>query len=484
MKVLFLNPPFLPGFSRSQRSPAVTKSGTLYYPFWLAYAAGLLEENGFEVKLLDSPARRLNHEQTLRIVKDYSPRLLVIDTSTPSIYNDVEIADKLKSLMPDCFCLLVGTHVTVLAQESLELSKKIDAIARGEYDLTILDLARNLRENVSNCEGISGLTFRKSGTIIHNPGRPLITDLDRLPFVSKVYKKHLSIKDYFFAASLYPEVQIFTARGCPFRCFFCLWPQTFSGRAYRARSPKNVVDEFIYIKNELPEAKGVVIEDDTFTVDNRRAVEICELLIEKKVNLKWNANVRTDLDIQTMRLMKRAGCYLIITGFESVNQEILNNINKGLNSSNIVKFFDNAKKCGLLMHAAFMAGNPGETESTLRDNLILAKKYLPDTAQFFPLMPYPGTKAYAWAKEKGYLKINSYRDYLTKEGYHNCVIDLPGLSSGKLLDWCDKSRRSFYLNPKYVFYKLMQLLFRPQEAIRTLKALARFRKHILKNPKI
>jgi radical SAM superfamily enzyme YgiQ (UPF0313 family) len=304
--------------------------------------------------------------------------------------------------------------------------------------------------------------------------------MDAIPFVSKVYKKHLNMRNYFFAASLYPEVQILTARGCPFRCFFCLWPQVFQGRAWRARSPQNVVEEMRYIQNELPQVKGVVIEDDTFTVDLKRTAHLCTLLTDNKITVPWNANVRTDLDLETMRLMKRSGCYLLIVGIESGSQAILDTIDKGLRTEHIQRFFDNAKAARLLVHAAFMAGNPGETKDTLKENLRLAKQYLPDTVQFFPLMPYPGTSAYAWAKEKGYLKIKSYRDYLTPQGLHNCVIDLPGLTAQELVAWCNAARSAFYLSPRYLWYKTSRIVRRPTEAIRTYKALRTFRKYILK----
>lgn len=480
MRVLFLNPPFLPRFSRPQRSPAVTKSGTLYYPLWLAYAAGLLEKNGFEIKLVDAPAEGLAHSRVSQIAKDYSPNFIIIDTSTPSIYNDIETADNLKTLLPHSFVLLVGTHVSALPGETLALSRKVDAIARGEYDFTALEIARSLKEVSLDITRIQGLSYRtQDNGISHNPPRPPLRNLDQLPMVSEVYKKHLKIKNYFFAASVYPEVQILTARGCPFKCFFCLWPQTFNQNNYRLRSPRNVLDEFLYIKENLPEVKGVVIEDDTFTVDNKRVREICELFIANKMRLKWNANVRLDLDIETMKLMKKAGCYLIITGIESASQLILENINKGLSENDIQKFFDNARRAGLLVHAAFMAGNPGETKDTLKKSFSLAKKVMPDTVQFFPLMPYPGTQAYYWAKEKGYLKINDFRDYLTPEGLHNCVIDMPHLSRAEILDWCDKSRRHFYGSLRYLFYKLRRVISHPGEIIRTFKAFMRFKKFIL-----
>ena len=482
MKIVFLNPSFLPRYSRSQRSPAVTKSGTLYYPLWLSYAAGLMEQAGFEVKLIDAPADGHSHQQTLKIVKEFSPELLVMDTSTPSIYNDTGLAEKIKESLPECFIVLVGPHVSVLPGESLKLAPRVDAVARGEYDLTVLELAQAIKKNNFACEKILGLSYKKSGQIIHNPDRALITDLDQLPLVSEVYKKHLNIKNYFFAASLYPEVQILTARGCPFRCFFCLWPQTFQGPIYRRRSPQNVLAEFIYIKNNLPEVKGIVIEDDTFTVDKKRTLEICDLLIKNKLKLEWNANVRTDLDLETMQKMKEAGCYLIIAGIESTSQDILDNINKGLKTSDMYNFFANAKRAKLLVHAAFMAGNPGETRESLARNLTLAKKFLPDTLQFFPITPYPGTQAYLWAKENNYLKIDSFRDYLTEEGLHNCVIDLPGLSRQELVKWCDLSRKLFYLSPEYLLYKSKQLLHRPQDIARTLKTLCTFIKYLLRKP--
>src|SRR3990167_8180363 len=145
MKILMLNPPFLPKFSRFSRSPAVTKSGTLYYPIWLAYATGVLEKENFETRLIDGPGQGLSDEDILNIVKDYQPDLVVIDTSTPSIYNDVKIAESVKRNLRDSFVILVGTHPSSLPEETLRLSESIDAVARGEYDYTIRDIAETLR---------------------------------------------------------------------------------------------------------------------------------------------------------------------------------------------------------------------------------------------------------------------------------------------------------------------------------------------------
>ena len=143
MRVLFLNPPFMSEqgkFSREQRSPAVTRSGTFYYPMWLCYAAGLLEERGFEVNILDAPAKRMDDQRVLSIAKEFSPSLTVVDTSTPSIYNDVNIAARIKELT-GCYIILVGTHPSALPEDTLNIDTSVDAVARREYEYTILGLA-------------------------------------------------------------------------------------------------------------------------------------------------------------------------------------------------------------------------------------------------------------------------------------------------------------------------------------------------------
>ena len=307
MKVLLKNPPFLPKFSRNSRSPAVTKGGTIYYPIWLSYATGVLEKEGFEVKLIDAPAQKLSPEEVIDEVKKFEPKLVVIDTSTPSINNDIKVAESVKDAT-NSFVTLVGTHVSALPEETLKLSKKIDAVARKEYDYTIRDLAFVLKEG-KPLQSILGLSFRKNEKIIHNPDRSMIENLDELPFVTSVYNKYLNIKNYFYSSAEYPMVMIMTGRGCPFRCFFCNWPQVFFERKYRLRSPGNVVAEFEYIVKNLPEVKEVGVEDDTLTADIPRVQKICKLLIEKGINkkLKWYANVRVALDLETMKLMKKAG---------------------------------------------------------------------------------------------------------------------------------------------------------------------------------
>jgi len=374
MKILMLNPPFTPRYSRNSRSPATTRAGTIYYPIWLAYATGILDKEGFDVKLIDAPASGLNLKEVLKITKKFNPDLTVIDTSTPSIFNDVKVAEAIKDVTKK-FIILVGTHPSALPEQTLRMSKKIDAVGRREYDYTIRELVHAL-EKRKDLKSVSGVSYRKGSKIIHNPDRPPIEDLNKIPFVTSVYRKHLNIKEYFFSSAKYPMVMIMTGRGCPFRCFFCNWPQIFLGRKYRLRSLENVVKEFEYVIKNLPEVKEIGIEDDTFSADLKRAREICKLLINKGINKKiqWWVNTRVNLDFKTMKLMKEAGCRLIIPGYESGVQEILNNANKGITIGQSIKFTKDANRAGLLIHGCFIFGLPGETKETIRKTLEFAKK--------------------------------------------------------------------------------------------------------------
>jgi len=494
MKVLCLNPPFKTEhgrFSRSSRSPAITKSGTLYYPIWLCYVAGVLEQAGHRVKIVDSCAYELDTELTLDAVRGFTPELVVVDTSTPSIYEDVNTAGRIKRLIPESFVVLMGTHPTALPEETLGLNDKVDAVVVGEADYTVRELAerlstaepRKLQTDVAYrhkaLKPIAGLAYRAGAGVHVNPRRALIDDLDELPFVSRVYARHLDVRKYFFAASDYPEVQIMTARGCVGRCTFCVYPQTIHGRRYRTRSAGNVADEFDWIAANLPQVREVGIEDDTFTGSQRRVVEFCKEKIARANKLKWYCNVRVDLSYETMEWMKRAGCALVIVGYESANPKVLQAISKRTTPGQILEFSRNARRAGLLVHGCFMAGNRNETRQTLEENLRLALRLNNDTMQFFPLIVYPGTLDYEWAKSQGLMTAERYSDYVTENGNHNSVLKMPDMSSEEIRQWCDRARRKYYLRPRYIAYKLMQQVRHPSQIRRTFKAATRFVRYLV-----
>jgi len=471
MRVLAVNPPFLPRFSREQRSPAVTKSGTLYYPMWLAYAVGVLEEAGCECKLLDCPARLIDMERLLQIAREFRPELVIIDTSTPSIYDDVKCGELIKEALPDSYILLVGTHPSALPEETLKLSDKIDGVCVGEYEETVRELVDALQRGE---RGVRGMVARVDGEILDFGRRELLEDLDKLPFVSMVYKRHLNYKDYFYSHSRYPIVTIVTGRGCPYRCVYCVYPQVFSGHRLRFRSIDSVLDEIEFILENFPDVKEIMFEDDTLTVKRDRCREFCEAILARGLRFRWSANSRADVDYQTLRLMRQAGCRLLCVGVESGVQDVLDAMRKNLTVEKIRRFFADARRAGVRVHGCFLLGTPGETKETLEATLQFAKELNPDTAQFFPIMVYPGTEAYRWAEENGYLTTKNFRQWLTEDGMHNCVVSRPGLSAEELVAFCDRARYEYYMRPAYIVRKLGDILFNPYEARRVLKAAVRF----------
>ncbi len=488
VRVLFLNPPFKGEhgrFSREQRSPAITKGGTLYYPMWLCYAAGVLEQEGFDVRIIDAPAAGKTFEDVRVEARAYKPRMLVVDTSTPSIVSDVNVAEQLRE-MTGAYTVLVGTHTSALPEETLGLSGRVDAVARREYEYTILDLARKLREVKgrlprSALEGIEGLSFRDGDRVVHNRDRPFIRNLDELPFASKVYHDHLDVRDYFYTICQYPQVAIFSGRGCPYQCSYCVYPQVMHGRGYRKRSVGNLVEEFKYVERELPQVREVFIEDDTFTVDRKRVKAFSEAYREADLRIFWIANSRADVDLVTLKALKACNCRLLCVGFESGDQRVLDAMHKNLKVQRAKQFVKDAKRAGVLVHGCFMAGNPGETRETLEATLNYAKELSPDTAQFFPIMVYPGTEAYEWARSNDYLMTEDYTKWNTEEGLHNCVVSLPELSSSELVDFCDRARREFYLRAGYVLYRLGRLLSHPvEDGPRMWKSMKVFWKHLLR----
>jgi anaerobic magnesium-protoporphyrin IX monomethyl ester cyclase len=480
MKVLLINPPFLPEYgrySRTSRSPAITKSGTLYYPFWLLYGAAALERAGYEIDVVDAPAARLGAEEVAARAQRFGPDLVVVNTSTPSVEDDKAFAAYLKNAAGGPFTVLVGTHVTARPEDGL--AEPIDAVCVGEYDRTLVELASALSAE-GDWRSMRGLAYRSNGKVVENERQPLLEELDGRPYLAEITKKYLRVEDYFFAAARYPMVMMITGRGCPHRCVFCLYPQVFHGNKYRLRSPADVVDEFEYIANELPHVREVVIEDDTFSANKKRVKEICGLLVERRVKIRWSANVRANLDYETMVAMRRAGCRLIIVGYESGDQRVLDMMNKDTTLEQQLEFARAARRAGLLVHGCFMAGTPGETLESLERTLDFAIKLAPDTAQFFPLMVYPGTRAYQWAEENGYLTTSDFREWVTAEGLHNCVVSTEALTAEELVEFCDYARRRFYLRPGYIIRKAFQSVLHPSEGLRTFLSFRVFAKHLFR----
>ena len=456
MKIYLLNPPYFPHFGRGMRWQDTGRGGTLYYPIWLSYAAAVVEQE-HEIRLVDAPAWEWGRDDVTQDAVRFDPDLIVLDSSFPSLNNDISVAESLKKHL-DCKIVLVGPPASQFPDEILKSG--VDIVARWEYDFTISEIADTISEGGS-MGGVEGISYREDGIVKHNPDRPFTSseDLDNIPFVSKAYKKHLNIKDYFLGSSLYPEVQIFTGRGCPFRCTFCSWPQTLMGRKYRVRSTSNLLDELEWIQDNL-DVKEVFFEDDTFTISEKRVLEFCRGYKDRGLDVTWACNARVSLDYETMREMKNAHCRLMIAGYESGSDEILANVKKGSTVDEAREFARNARKSGLLVHGDFIIGLPGETKETMEMTRKLIKEVRADILQVSVASPFPGTEFYDWCKENRYLLTDDPNEYLDSEGHQKAIISYPWLTAEEITSMVDRILKGYYLSLNYVPLAARQVMRR------------------------
>jgi len=456
MKIYLLNPPYIPHFGRGMRWQDTGRGGTLYYPIWLSYAAALLDKY-HQIKLVDAPAWNWDKKDVLKDVEKFQPELIIVDTSFPSLNNDIKIAEYIKRNY-NSKIVLVGPPGSQFPDKMLQ-SPGVDIVTRYEYDFTLKELAERLDAS-QDLSPVKGISYKENGKIIHNPDRKFSTseDLDNIPFVSKIYKKYLNIEDYFLGSSLYPEVQIFTGRGCPFQCTFCSWPQTLMGRKYRVRSIENVLDELEWIEKNLPQVKEVFFEDDTFTINKKRVIEFCQGYKERDLNIVWACNARVGLDYETMKKMKEANCRLLIVGFESGNNNILENVRKGITVDQIRKFSKDAKRAGLLVHGDFIIGLPGETRETIKNTKKIISEIKPDILQVSVASPFPGTEFYEWCFKNNYLVTSDPNEYLDENGHQKSIIRYPELTEDEITEEVNKILKDYYLSFSYVKIALRQVL--------------------------
>lgn len=478
MKTSAVNPPFLRRFSRGQRSPAVTRSGTLYYPIWLSYAVGALESAGHEVDLVDAPASDLDEDSVLRRVSGHGSRLVILESSTPSIESDTAFADRLAE--DGRTVILVGTHPSALPRETLASGRSFQAVAVGEYDLTVRLAADALAGGeATGLRSVPGLLLRTGGEPFDTGPCRRLEDLDSLPFVSSVYARHLDTRRYSNPNALHPMVMVMGGRGCPNSCSFCLFPQTLTGRSMRTRSVSNIVDEVLWVRDNMPGIRAVFFEDDTISADRTRLRSLADALVDAGSPLRWTANMRADVDYETLCACRRAGLRTVCTGFESGDPGMLAAMRKGLDVATMNRFAHDAERAGVLVHGCFLFGAPGETRESMQRTLDFALSLPLYTAQFYPLMVYPGTEAYEEASAEGRIVPSCFRDWLSPEGLHTAVVRTGELSASDISAFCDHARRRFYLRPGYVAGTIARTIADPAERSRTLKAFSTFWRFLL-----
>ncbi len=462
LKTLFLNPPSFENFDggAGSRWPATREIESYWYPVWLAYPTGMIEG----AKLLDAPPHYVSAEQTIETAKEYD--FLVLYTSTPGFPGDIRLAQRIKDVNPKIKIAFVGPHVTVLPEQSLRDCSAIDFVVRKEFDYATKEFAEG-----KPLDQILGVSYRKNGSVAHNADRPQLQDLDALPHVTDIYQRDLDVRRYNVPFLLHPYVSLYTTRGCPAQCTFCLWPQTTSGHAWRKRSTDDVAREMAKAKEYWPYVKEFFFDDDTFNIQKARTIELCEKL--KPLKLTWSCTSRVTTDYDTLKAMKEAGCRLMIVGYESGDQQILKNIKKGATLERARQFTKDAHKLGLVIHGDFILGLPGETRETIKNTIAFAKELDVETIQVSVAHAYPGTELYDYAIKNNFLAKGSMVD----EGGHQLAhIEYPGLPADEVLESVHRFYDEYYFRPKAIFRIVRKAVFDSDERKRLYKEAKTFLK--------
>jgi len=445
MKILLLNPPSQDRFERSGRWPGKSSGGGLQPPLFLAYTASVLRQSNLNVDLIDAIALGLTRKNVFEEIGE-DKTIVVIQTSTLSIDEDLDFIKELKKHFANITIILVGSHTSVYDQEILKENPEVDIIVRGEYDYTIRDIAlsKDLKE-------IKGITYRQDSAVLKNPDREMINDLDELPFPARDLLPTEKYSSPIFSKS--PSSYLISSRGCPFRCIFCSWPQTMYGRKLRLRNPQKVVDEIEEMKKQG--IKELYFDDDTFGVNKEHIIEICDEMIRRKINLPFICMMRVDcVDKERLVKLKEAGCHIIKYGVESFNQDILKRCKKGITSEQIREAFNLTKKVGIKSYATVMFGLPGETSETIDYSIKEIIKLNPDYVQFSIAMAYPGTEFFEQAKQEKWLNTTDWKDF---DPVKNSVVSYPDCSKKEIEQAIHKAYRKFYFRPNYILRKFIKI---------------------------
>jgi hopanoid biosynthesis associated radical SAM protein HpnJ len=455
LRTLFLNPPSFENFDggAGSRWPATREIESYWYPVWLAYPAGMLEG----ARLLDAPPHKVSAEETIRITRDYD--FVVLFTSTPGFPGDIRLAEAMKDANPRLKIAFVGPHVSVLPERSLRDCAAIDFVVRREFEFATVEFAQG-----KPLSEILGVSYRRGGEIVHNPDRPLLDNLDQLPDVTDVYKRDMDVRRYNVPFLLHPFVSLYTTRGCPAQCTFCLWPQTLIGHAWRKRSTDAVVRELAKAKEYWPFVKEFFFDDDTFNIQKARTIELCEKM--KPLKLTWSCTSRVTTDYDTLKAMREAGCRLLIVGYESGDPQILKNIKKGATVERARQFTKDAHSLGLKIHGDFILGLPGETRETIRRTIDFAKELDVETIQVSVAHAYPGTELYDFAVKNGFYVPNQMVD----EGGHQLAhIQYPDLPAEEVMGAVHHFYDEYYFRPKAIFRVVKKAFFNNAERKRLYK---------------
>lgn len=372
--------------------------------------AGILEKEGFKVKIIDAAALRLTLDEIRQQVIKDKPSVVGVTAVTAEFPQALQITRIVKGIDKRIITIMGGPHVSVMPESVRQ--ETIDYGVIGEAEVTIVELINFLLSGKGLKESILGLVFKLDSTILHFTGeRPLIDNLDILPMPAY----HLLPMDRYRNYAMFDDGRKFctviTSRGCPFACTFCTSSRIF-GRRWRGMTPPRMLKEieFLYLKYGI---RHLYFQDDEFTLNYKRTEEFCNLLREKRMDLHWGCLARADnLDEHLVEIMANSGCKEVALGLEFGYQEGLERINKRITLAQSRKSVALLNKYKIFIGASFLMGFPWENKEQICKTVAFARSIKADMYYFQVLVPYPGTAIYEQMKEEGLIISNDWSRYV------------------------------------------------------------------------
>ena len=456
MKVTIINPP-APNHEKYIREGRCEQRASsfqyLMVPISLPSIAGLLRSKGFEVKVIDCMAEEYDFKKAIKEIVKFKPRLVILNFSTATYEGDKEFSQKLKRDVPKAHLSAIGVHVTALPLETI-VDAELDSVIRGEPEMTALELAESLRDKKS-LKKIKGLSIKGNPSYTNNLARSFIDNLDSLPFPARDL-----LKNYAYKMPIYnrPYTLVIASRGCPNNCSFCT-ANLYYGSKIRLRSPENVLDEVEEILN-IHKIRDITFWADTFTYDRNYVLKICQGIKERGLRFRWMANARVDkVDPPMLKKMKATGCQIISYGVESGVQKILNNVGKNITLKEVRQAIRWTREAGIESAVHIIFGLPGETEETIKKTIKFVAELNPDYVQFYSAIPFPGTRFYEEADQKGWITSKNWQDYELGKN----IISTPKLPVERLAYWRKRAYLQFYLRPSYIWSRLKKFVRKPSD---------------------
>lgn len=408
--------------------PGAAEWKYMEYPFNIGYSTALLKrDTDWTVKAWDPCVLDLDVNDFRSYVKSYSPDILLVEVPTVAFPLMLPILGDLKKEVG--FKLAIsGPHITGIPEDMMNEYKFIDFGLVGEYELTLRELVNNYSKFPSGFDEIHGLAFRQGDSVKINQRRMLIDPLDQLPFPDREDLPAQRYEDAVFADT--PCIQMLSSRGCPVGCTFCVPIQTmFASSMYRRRSPKEIVDEMILVKEKYG-ARQVYFDDDTMVINKKHVQAVCQEIIDRKVDLPWSCMGDITIAEDALKMMADAGFCGIKFGVDSVTPQALKAVHKGtVTTDKVTAFVQKCKSLGIKTHASFVVGLPSDTREGVYNMVDYALHLGVDNAQFSIATPFPGTPFFEEAKAKGWLRTYDWTQY---DGERTAVLNYPNLSSKEI----------------------------------------------------